>query len=234
MARFRRLKETVRALLADSGWAVHAESGLAPMDAQGLVGPLFSLLLDPDEAVRWRAVTALGAVTARLADQDMERARVVMRRFLWHMNEESGNVGWGIPESMGEAMARHPRLAEEYHKKLASYVQCPDCLGDDNYMDHPPLRQATYWGLARLAQVRPGLARHAADELLAALEGEESPASAALACWAVGLLRDERAVPALRGLAGREDAVEIFRDGALERTSLGALAAEALRAMDKE
>ena len=234
MARFRRLKQDVRALLAAEGWRDALDGELAAMDAQELVGPLFALLLDREEDVRWRAVTALGATVARMADQDMERARVVMRRFLWHMNEESGNVGWGVPEAMGESMARHPRLAEEYHKKLASYVQCPDCIGDDNYMDHPPLRRATYWGLARLAQERPGLARHAAAELAAALHVEDDPVSRAYACWALGLMGEESAAVALRALADESAPVDIFRGGAMEHTTLGALAAEALRRLGKE
>ena len=234
MARFRRLKDTVLRLLGDEAWQERIDRDMAAMDAQELVGPLFSMLLNPEENIRWRAVVALGATVARLADKDMERARVVMRRFLWHMNEESGNVGWGIPESMGEAMARHPRLAEEYHKNLASYVQCPDCIGDDNFMDHPPLRQATYWGLARLAQDRPELARHGVAELAAALDGEEDSVSVGLACWALGLLGEKSVVPRLKELARRRDPVDVFRNGAMERITLGALAVEALDAMDKE
>lgn len=234
MARFRQLKQLVRGLLAADDWQENLAGELASMDAQELVGPLFAMLLDRSEDVRWRAVTALGATVARMADNDMEQARVVMRRFLWHMNEESGNVGWGIPEAMGETMARHPGLAEEYYKKLASYVQCPDCIGDDNYMDHPPLRQATYWGLARLAQDRPELVRHAAADLAAALDGEEDAASRGIACWGLGLLGQKDAADSIRALAGETASVDLYRNGAMEHTTLGALAAEALRVLDKE
>ena len=106
MADFRRMKSLVLDLLRDEDWERRL-SELPGMPSEGrlegLVGPLFSLLLHRDEAVRWRAVTALGLVAAAMAEADMESARIVMRRFLWHMNEESGNLGWGIPESMGNA-----------------------------------------------------------------------------------------------------------------------------------
>jgi len=233
MSKFRRLKPGILAILEQDGWQDRFEADLAAMDAQELIGPLFSLLLHPAGDIRWRAVTALGATVARLADENMERARVVMRRFLWHMNEESGNVGWGIPESMGEAMARHPKLASEYYKKLASYVQCPDCIGDDNYLDHPPLRQATYWGLARLAQDRPELAAFAAADLTAALESED-PASQGVIAWALGLMGAAEAKDAIAALTDRQDQLELFRDGATRQTTLGALAREALAALDKE
>ncbi|BBD09792.1 DVU0298 family protein [Desulfovibrio ferrophilus] len=234
MSRFRRLKAGVLAILELNDWQDRLETELAAMDAQELVGPLFSLLLHPKGDIHWRAVTALGATVARMAGENMERARIVMRRFLWHMNEESGNVGWGIPESMGESMARHPRLAQEYYKKLASYVQCPDCVGDDNYMDHPPLREATYWGLARLAQVHPKLAAHGAQELLGALSAEDSVESQGIACWALGLIGMREAVAGISALVDREDPVELYRDGAVEHLTLGALACEALAALDKE
>lgn len=233
MSRFRSLKPRVQALLAGDDWQDRLATDLADMDAQELIGPLFSLLLSPAEQIRWRAVTALGATVARMADEKMEPARVVMRRFMWHMNEESGNVGWGIPESMGEAMARHPKLAEEFYKKLASYVQCPDCIGDDNYMDHPPLRQATYWGLARLAQVRPELAAFASDELVAALDTEDT-VSQGIACWALGLIGHTDAADEIAGLEDREDAIALFRDGGIHQLTLGALAREAGVALNKE
>ena len=60
----------------------------------------------------------MGASLARLADADMEAARIVMRRLLWSLNDESGGIGWGAPESMAEAMCRHQGLALEYAHML--------------------------------------------------------------------------------------------------------------------
>ena len=62
-------------------------------------------MLDRDELIRWRAVSAMGIVTAALADARMDAARVIMRRMMWQLNDESGGIGWGIPEAMGEIMA---------------------------------------------------------------------------------------------------------------------------------
>lgn len=231
MARFRSVKREIVSLLLRDDWQERIESELAAMEAQGIVGPLFSLLLHAKAEVRWRAVTALGATVARMADANIESARVVMRRFMWHMNEESGNVGWGIPESMAESMARHDQLAKEFHKPLASYVQCPDCIGDDNYLDHPPLRQAVYWGLARLAQVHPRYAAQGVAELHWALTGEESPTSRAIACWALSLIGHEESIPVIQTLVHDDSPVELYRDGIIEETTLGTLAAESLKAL---
>lgn len=232
MARFRRMKPLVRELLAgpDLDVALATLSGMASAE---LVGPLFSLLLAPDGLVRWRAVTALGATVARMAEERTEDARVVMRRFLWHMNEESGNIGWGIAEAMGEAMARSALLAGEYHKNLVSYVQCPQCsIGDDNFLDHAPLRLGVYWGLGRLAQARPELLVHAAPDLLGALRSEDGATARGLIAWTLGLARVGAARELLQGLALSADPVELYRGGIIEQTTLGTLASEAIAALD--
>ena len=108
---------------------------LCRMPARQAVNPLFSLLLSTDPELKWPAVTALGAVIANLAHQDMESARVMMRRLMWQLNDESGGIGWGCPETMGEAMACHEGLAQEYARVLASYV-----MEDGNFLEYEPLQ----------------------------------------------------------------------------------------------
>jgi len=53
----------------------------------------------------------------------MESARVIMRRLMWSLNDESGGIGWGAPEAMGEIMARHEQLTKEYSAILGSYIR---------------------------------------------------------------------------------------------------------------
>ena len=231
MARFRGMKRQVRDILAGPDW----EARLAELDeipARQLSGPLFSFLLDRDEIVVWHAVTAFGLLAARMAEERMEDARVLMRQFMWRMNEESGNLGWGIPESMAESMAMHPRLAEEYHTILASYVYCDERC-DGNYLDHEELRRGVYWGLGRLAQVRPEKVVHAVRFLAMALENESDVRNRGYAAWALGLLGREAsgAMPALERLAGDGAELPIYRDRVLARTTVGALAREAREAV---
>ena len=134
---------------------------LAAIPAHEAVNALFPALCRTEEALRWRAVSGMGASVARLADADMEAARVVMRRFLWSLNDESGGIGWGAPEAMAEAMCRHAGLAEEYAHMLLSYMRedGPELLQDGNFLEHPLLQRGLLWGVARLAGVRPELLR---------------------------------------------------------------------------
>lgn len=225
MARFRNLKKTVRDILSRPGW----EEELFALDEtlQTLVGPLFGMLLARDELVRWRAAEALGACADRMAQARMEQARVLMRQFMWRMNEESGNLGWGIPESMACAMARNERLAAEYHTILASYIYCDEAC-DGNYLDHAPLRTAVFWGLGRLAQVRPQLVEHAERFILCGLD-DPDPGNRGLAAWTLGILRSADASGPLKNLVGDDAPVRLFRDGEVVEMSVGALAREAVQ-----
>ena len=101
--RGRSLKQKVLELLKseDLGRAIDQLCRLSPRHA---VNPLFSFLYHRDEQIKWRAVNAMGAIVSKLADEDMESARVIIRRLMWNLNDESGGIGWGSPEAMGEIL----------------------------------------------------------------------------------------------------------------------------------
>ena len=230
MPTFRQLKQEVRAILAAPDWQQRLPE-LAAWPPKQVTGPLFGFLLDREEVVRWRAVEAFGLTAARLADESMEQARVLMRSCMWHLNEESGNLGWGIPESMAASMVRHEGLAREYHRILCSYIfDDPAC--DGNYLDHALLRRGVHWGLARLAQARPALVETARPFLVRAL-AEEDPGCRGLAAWTLGILGAREALPGLRELTADAASFPLFRDGELASATVGALAAEAVKALDK-
>jgi hypothetical protein len=126
--------------------------GVLAIDARVAVSPLISLIQSPDETLRGRAVRALGRVVAALARENLESARVVMRRLMWSLNDESGGIGWGAPEAMGEIMAQSEPLAREYARILLSYVD-----ENGNYLEYEPLRRGALEGIRRLSEVRPHL-----------------------------------------------------------------------------
>ncbi len=145
----RQLKRDMKARLRSRAFLekLHELSGVSP---RRMINPLFSFLCDADEIVRWRAVTAFGEVVSRLAEQDVESARVIVRRLIWNLNDESGGIGWGAPEAMGEIMARHEGMAAEYFQILLAYIR-----EDGNFLEHEPLQAGVLWGLARVAEIRP-------------------------------------------------------------------------------
>jgi hypothetical protein len=193
-----------------------------------LVNPLVGCLCHREELVKWLAVSALGRVVALLADEDQEAGRVVMRRFMWMLNDESGGIGWGVPEAMAEVMACHAGLAEEFHQVLVAQMR-----EDGNYLELEMLQRGLMWGLGRLAQVRPELLwkRDAPGYLLAYLESSDAEVRGR-AAWALGLLGATQARGILTRLKGDPATTTIYDREKLTVHTVGELAAAALRTMD--
>ena len=186
------------------------------------VSPLFSFLCSTDAHVKWRAVTALGKVVSELARSDHESARVVMRRFIWNLNDESGGIGWGCPESMAEVMVQQRRLAEEYSHILVSYIQ-----PEGNYLEHEVLQRGVLWGVGRLAHARPEHTRKIGGYLLPYMESNDSILRG-LAAWAAGPSGSIEAIARLKELADDPFRFTLYRDGEFKDCSVGELARQAL------
>jgi hypothetical protein len=159
-----------------------------------------------------------------MAEARLEDGRVFVRRLMWHLNEESGAIGWGAPEAMAEILARHEGLAREYHRILLSYIREFD--KDCTFIDHPPLRRGAYWGVARLAQARPDMALAAVLDLTAGL-WDCDPESRGLCCLGLTLLRPEETPEMYAGfqaLAGDAHAFDLYWDGELKPVRVSELA----------
>jgi HEAT repeat protein len=211
----------------ETGEEAGALERLSDLPARVLVSPLFGALHHMEPRVHWTAVRVMGAVTAELARENLEAARVVLRRMMWNLNDESGGIGWGVPEAMGEILTRHEGLAREFVNILASYTR-----EDANYLEHEPLQKGLLWGVARLAGVRPGLLKAAGPDLPPFMKSRD-PAVRGLAAHAAGLLGMKEARSGLQRLEG--DAAEIPEDlgGLLPAARVGTLAAEALDRIDR-
>ena len=173
----RQLKIKIKKLLLQEDF----QGGLADvaeLSARKAVNPLFSFLCSGDELLKWRSVTAMGEIVARLAEKNTESARVVMRRLMWHLNDESGGIGWGCPEAMGEIMARSEKLAEEFWCILISYAQ-PEA----NFLEHQTLQRGLLWGIGRLVHARPHLLSDRLECLHPFLQ-DPDPYLRGLAAWA--------------------------------------------------
>lgn len=100
-----KFKDEVKSLLTAEDYSRLAELAGGHGGKVGII--LISLLGDLDDQVRWRAVKGLGLVTALLYERDPEQARRVLRQLIWNLNEESGGIGWGMPEAFGEILAHN-------------------------------------------------------------------------------------------------------------------------------
>ncbi|MCF8091295.1 MAG: hypothetical protein K9K40_02415 [Desulfotignum sp.] len=123
---------------------------LAQIPDMQLLGHLFSHFYTTNELIKFRSVTAMGLLGKRLAEGHMESARNLMRRLMWNLNDESGGIGWGCAEAMGEIMARSPALAKEYASIFFSLLD-PEA----NYIDNPMLQNGVLWGIGTCVKAAP-------------------------------------------------------------------------------
>jgi len=217
----REIKKKVFELLKDETFDKSLEK-IRQLPERQAINPLFSFFFNTNELIKWRSVTAMGVVVSQLADKEMESARVVMRRLMWNLNDESGGIGWGSPEAMGEIMAQHGRLAEEYAHLLVSYMD-----EKENFIEHGKLQRGVLWGVGRLAHARPSLISYAAA-LLSPYMRSEDAVHRGLAAWIAGAIHAKTDRSLLQHLAMDHSPINIYIDLRLVERTVGQLAVEAL------
>ncbi|GAB4339327.1 MAG: hypothetical protein Kow0089_12080 [Desulfobulbaceae bacterium] len=228
-------KEVLRLLAGDDLEKIR--STLAAMDPAEVLHGLFSGICSSDERLHWNSVACMGPVVARLAERDMEEARIVMRRLLWSLNDESGGIGWGAPETMAEIMVHHRGLAEEYIHMLISYMRedGEELHQDGNFLEHEVLQRGLLWGIGRLAQTRPGMLRerNVQGDLSQYLESND-PGVRGLAARAAGLLGVEEAADRLIPLLEDTRSVRFLEEDEIRQYAVGELAGQALQRLAGE
>ena len=138
---YRKIKKQVGQILL-SEKRERAFDQLRRIPEQMLTGPLFSYFYSMDDLIRFRSTLAMGDLTQRLAKKKIEDARIILRRLMWNLNDESGGIGWGSVEAMGEILKRNKALAEEYAKILFSYIN-----PEGNFLEHEMLQRGCLWGV---------------------------------------------------------------------------------------
>lgn len=198
---------------------------LAVLPRSQVLKVLFSLLCHHDPLLHWRAVSLLGLLVAQLVAEELEAARVVIRRLMWSLNDESGGIGWGAPEALAECLVHHPDLAREYTHILVSFMR-----EDGFYLEYPPLQRGLMWGLGRLAPFHSDLLRaRDAGRYLRPYLASVDPEVRGLAARAAGLLRVREAEPDLGQLARQTQPVIFYHQDQLLIATVGQLATAARR-----
>jgi len=229
----RRLKKQILPMLEQENYEFILEH-LRMLPAKDVVNVLFSAICREVPRIRWVAISCMGETVARLAEENMEEARIIMRRLLWSLNDESGGIGWGAPESLAEIMCHQAQLAEEYCHMLVSYMQKDgdELLQDGNFLELPSLQKGLLWGVGRLAGSRPGLlSTKVSFKDVAPFLTSSDQEICGLAAWITGSLGMIEAKSELHKLTGDKRELFVYEDGELQAFTVGELAGSALQRM---
>ncbi len=140
-------KMAMRILLRDNG--KEALQLLNNIPAKTLAGPLFSFFYSLDESLKLRSTVAMGVLAERLAKENVEESRRLLRRIMWNLNDESGGIGWGSAEAMGEILKRNKTLAKEFELIFFSYI-----IPGKNFLEHEMLQRGALWGVGTYLETK--------------------------------------------------------------------------------
>ncbi len=222
----RNLKRLVLDILRRQCWKDCADGILALPERQ-VINPLISLMLHNDPIIKWRAIIAIGEVVNQLASSDMEGARIIMRRFMWSLNDESGGIGWGAPEAMCACIARNGKIANEFGHIVVSYLN-----PDGNYLEYEPLQRGLLWGIVHVARTSPDVFSAAKPFLISYLNSGDAHVKG-LAIMALNLLGVKESVEKLGDLVSDDSCFSTYVDGGVKTFTVGEKASEASKALRK-
>lgn len=179
------------------------------------------LFEDINNPLRWSAIEALGRMAKEYASKDFEAYRNLLRRFLWAMNDESGNVPWSSPEAMASIIANQPYLLGEFTPMLIT-----------NALDNPMCHRGMLWAVGTIGRVRNTLVLPFIEEIVPFVTSEDVDLRG-YAVWALGEVGYGEILPELKKLLNDKSKITIYLGGQLKTVSIASLAEEAIGKLAK-
>ncbi|SRR5579883_35579 len=170
-------KAEVEEALSNKDWAKLVQ--LARQESAQVLGYLTSRLCSDDAGVKWKAVRALGVVAGDREAMGDAQVRELLRRFVWLLSDESGNVPFGVPEAFGEVLVARPEFQEEFLPLLCALAYDPECSQTG------PIEQGVYWALGRVGQPVVTCSPEAVEAVMQAAQQHPDPEVRNLAAWAL-------------------------------------------------
>lgn len=158
---------------------------------------LGALTFTRDEQLARRAVQALGWAARVRSEEDVEQVRDRIRRLIWSMNHESGNLVWRAPEMIGEMIVGVPQLASEYTRVLASFINLE------------PFEGGVHGAVARIATVDPSAVEYLTP-YLESVTASPDPLIRVCAALALARIDPSRVESVLASLGEDETSVQFY------------------------
>ena len=188
---------------------------------------LVALTFDRDPEIAWRAVEALGAAAARVAEDDPDYVREQLRRLYWLISEESGGICWHAPEAMAEIVRHRPQLFADYIPIVVFLIL--SMAKED--LDH--FKTGTLWAIGRLGSLAANHFREVRGAVTDALD-DPDPQVRGTAVWCLGRLGQTATLAERPDLLSDEAPLNLYEHLTIQRTSVGELVRRMLSASPAE
>ena len=163
---------------------------------------------------RWYAISALEKLAEAYSGKYDECYRNVIRRAVWAMADESGNVPWAAPEMMTAIIKANPLQYGEFIKIMIN-----------NGLDSPMCHLGVLWSVGYLgktyfSQIEPYMKR-----LIKFLEHKDGELRG-MAVWAMKRLQYQPAFAKIENMAEDDAECWIYEDGILHKKPISQIARE--------
>lgn len=180
-----------------------------------IVSVLVSLSYDKKDKISWRAIEAIGILTKEIAKDDPDTVRNIAGRLLWMIRDESGGIGWSVPEILGEIVFNNPVLCADLAPIIVSFHE------------EKMLTAGVLWAIGRMGKINKEMAEYAVPVALSYLNNEDH-ALRGYAAMALAGLKAAEAADEIEKLKNDDGLLDIYRDGELHEKTVGEVAADAL------
>jgi hypothetical protein len=206
------IKEQVKGLLKEQ---MYEKLSSLSASRKRTLTMLISLTYDREDIISWRAMEAIGVFTGEFADSDPETVRHTVERLLWMIRDESGGIGWSVPEILAEIVVNNPTLCSDIPPIIVSFH------------DEPPLRAGVLRAIGRIGTLSQEMVDDALPVVRMYLHSDDSTVRG-IAAWALGKLNMPEIENELRALATDDAPVTIYEKGGLKEKTVGFIAQESL------
>jgi hypothetical protein len=181
---------------------------------------LISMTYDKDSVISWRAIEAIGLITASISATDPDLVKSTAGRFMWMMRDESGGICWSAPEILGEIVRNNPVLCADSATVIVSF--------HDEIMFTAGVMRAA----GRMGKTHTEMADYAAPIIVSCLDSPDRLIRGN-AAWAAGELGVALAADSLENLRGDTDSILFYEKGELINKTVGELAGAALAKIEQ-
>lgn len=176
---------------------------------------LISLSYDKKDVISWRAMEAIGLITGEIFGTDPDIVRNTVGRLLWMIRDESGGIGWSVPEILGEIVRNNHELSADIAPVIASFHE------------ERMLRAGVMWAIGRIGKVNTETMEYVVPVVISYLDAPD-PELRGYAAWAAGELGAAWAVQRLEKIKNDADPVPFYEEGELNEKTVGEIATRAL------
>jgi hypothetical protein len=186
----------------------------AAKEDKRIIRDLQRLIYSVDKGLRLKATDALGKVSGVIAEYDPGAISKLLQR-LFSASADTAASSWGCLDAIGEIISNSPEHFAGYMPQLYQFA-------GDRALLAEVLR-----ALGKIGKVRPDLIRKTTYRFIPSLQ-DPDPEVRGYAAILLGNLGAREAKDDLTRLGQDSEAVEVYKNGRLEKQTIGQLASEAL------